>query len=33
LEALCEIMGQTPEWASGLLLRADGYSCEFYKKD
>ena len=33
LEEICEVMGQTPTWASGLLLRADGYICDFYKKD
>ena len=33
LEFICEIMGRTPPWAKGLLLRADGYECEFYKKD
>lgn len=33
LESICEIMGRTPHWAKGLLLRADGYECEFYKKD
>ena len=33
LEALCEQMGRVPPWAEGLLLRADGYVCEFYKKD
>ena len=33
LEAVCEQMGRTPPWAEGLLLRADGYECEFYKKD
>lgn len=33
LEAVCEQMGRTPPWAKGLLLRADGYECEFYKKD
>lgn len=33
LEDICSIMGQTPAWASGLLLRADGYVCDFYKKD
>lgn len=26
------IMGETPEWIKGLLLRADGYECSFYKK-
>ena len=33
LEDICSVMGQTPTWASGLLLRADGYVCDFYKKD
>ena len=33
LENICSVMGQTPTWASGLLLRADGYICDFYKKD
>lgn len=33
LDALCSIMGKTPSWLKGLLLRADGYECEFYKKD
>ena len=33
LEDICTIMGQAPVWASGLLLRADGYVCDFYRKD
>lgn len=33
LDAVCEQMGRTPHWISGLLLRADGYECGFYKKD
>ena len=33
LEAICEQMGRTPPWAEGLLLRADGFESEFYKKD
>ena len=33
LSAVCEQMGRTPPWAEGLNLRADGYECEFYKKD
>lgn len=32
LEAVCEQMGRTPPWIKGLLLRADGYECEFYQK-
>ncbi|HID7758475.1 TPA: DNA polymerase [Clostridioides difficile] len=30
---ICTLMNQTPTWAQGLLLRADGYECNFYKKD
>ncbi len=33
LAAVCEQMGRTPPWARGLLLRADGYECDFYRKD
>lgn len=33
LTAVCEQMGRTPKWAEGLILRADGYECDFYKKD
>lgn len=33
LEDICEVMGETPAWAKGLLLRADGYVCDFYRKD
>ena len=33
LAAVCEQMGRTPSWAEGLLLHADGYECQFYKKD
>lgn len=33
VDSICEQMGRTPPWAQGLLLRADGYECEFYKKD
>lgn len=33
LEAICEEMSQVPPWAKGLLLRADGFVCPFYKKD
>ncbi|MFT9076221.1 DNA polymerase [Ethanoligenens sp.] len=33
LQAVCEQMGRTPLWAKGLLLRADGYETDFYKKD
>ena len=33
LQAVCGQMGRTPPWASGLLLRADGYETRFYRKD
>lgn len=33
LDAVCEQMGRTPPWAQGLLLRADGYETDFYRKD
>ena len=33
VETVCKQMGRTPPWAKGLLLRADGYSCEWYRKD
>jgi DNA polymerase len=33
LDSICEQMGRTPDWIEGLLLRADGYECEFYQKD
>lgn len=33
LNSVCEQMSRTPPWAKGLLLRADGYECAFYKKD
>ena len=33
LEFLCEQMARVPTWAEGLVLSADGYVCDFYKKD
>lgn len=33
LQEVCDQMGRTPPWISGLLLRADGYECDFYKKE
>ena len=33
LDEICQQMARTPDWANGLLLRADGYECSFYKKD
>jgi len=33
LDTICEQMARVPPWAKGLILRADGYECDFYKKD
>ena len=33
LQTVCDLMGKAPPWIPGLLLRADGYECSFYKKD
>ena len=33
LEEICEQMSRVPPWAEGLVLRADGYICDYYKKD
>ncbi len=33
VEEVCRIMSETPSWAEGLLLNADGYECNFYKKE
>ena len=32
VEQVCSLMEKTPDWAEGLLLRADGYECGFYMK-
>jgi DNA polymerase len=32
VEDVCRCMEKTPDWADGLLLRADGYECDFYMK-
>ena len=33
LEDICETMSRVPYWTKGLILTADGYTCEFYMKD
>jgi DNA polymerase bacteriophage-type len=33
LQAICEQMGRSPDWMPDILLRADGYETNFYKKD
>lgn len=29
----CELMSNLPAWAEGLPLDADGYECNYYRKD
>ena len=33
LKAVCEQMGQSPEWMPDIQLRADGYETQWYRKD
>lgn len=33
LNEVCRLMAINPSWAKGLPLRADGFICDFYKKD
>ena len=33
LQTVCDRMSRTPAWMPGLILRADGYETDFYKKD
>lgn len=33
LDTICELMAEVPSWGEGLILRADGFVTEFYKKD
>ena len=33
LEDVTNLMSKSPSWAKDLLLRADGYECDFYQKD
>ncbi|MCC5910214.1 MAG: hypothetical protein JJT76_07240 [Clostridiaceae bacterium] len=33
VEKVCALMSQIPTWAKGLMLRADGFECNFYQKD
>ena len=33
LKAACEQMGQSPDWMPDILLRADGYETQWYRKD
>lgn len=33
LENMCRILGETPDWAKGLLTPAEGFTTTYYKKD
>jgi DNA polymerase len=33
VQEICNIMALQPYWAKGLPLNADGYECDYYKKD
>ncbi len=33
VDEVSRVMGQCPDWADELILRADGYECEYYRKD
>ncbi|SUN06845.1 prophage LambdaSa04, DNA polymerase [Streptococcus acidominimus] len=33
VEEVCDLFATKPDWAEGLPLRADGYTCPFYQKD
>lgn len=33
LNSICSLMEKTPEWIPGLLLKADGYEAEWYRKE
>ena len=33
VQSLCDIMSRSPDWMPGILIRGDGYQCNFYQKD
>ncbi|MDO4412102.1 hypothetical protein [Cutibacterium sp.] len=33
VDEICALMATVPDWAEGLPLAADGYECDFYRKD
>ena len=33
VDEMCALMSVNPDWADGLPLNADGYECEYYRKD
>lgn len=33
VKSLCDIMSRSPDWMPDILIRGDGYQCDFYQKD
>ncbi len=33
MNRICSVMGKSPAWMAGILIRGDGYETKFYKKD
>jgi len=33
VETVCELMSRLPDWAAGLVMGADGFTSNFYRKD
>lgn len=33
MNSICSVMGKSPVWMPGILIRGDGYETKFYKKD
>ena len=33
MHSICSVMGKSPVWMPGILIRGDGYETKFYKKD
>ncbi|QGS35291.1 DNA polymerase [Corynebacterium xerosis] len=33
VEEICQLMAETPDWAEGLPITADGFECAYYRKD
>lgn len=33
MNSICSVMGKSPAWMPGILIRGDGYETKFYKKD
>src|SRR5699024_4641857 len=33
VQSLGDIMSRSPDWMPGILIRGDGYQCDFYQKD